>query len=189
MFEEHANRSRTLGVILTLCALWLGTYVGDMAERSQPSPALHQAPGSPIRVAGPPTAVAIADFDRDGNPDIVVAQRNGESLAVLPGNGRGAFSRQQPIDLTGVVRAEHIACGDLDEDGAPDLVVGQHDSSYDLLLLFWRWARWRCAPGAVTPAGFVRAAQPRNRACRPEWRPASRPHRPERGSPPRETGR
>jgi FG-GAP-like repeat len=154
MFEEHANRSRTLGVILTLCALWLGTYVGDMAERSQPSPALHQAPGSPIRVAGPPTAVAIADFDRDGNPDIVVAQRNGESLAVLPGNGRGAFSRQQPIDLTGVVRAEHIACGDLDEDGAPDLVVGQHDSSYDLLLLFGdgrggvarrrlRYARWR----------------------------------------------
>jgi hypothetical protein len=114
----------------------VGAYFGDMAEPREQPPALRQVPGSPIRVDGTPTAVAIADFDQDANPDTVVAQRNGESLAVLLGNGRGAFRRPWQIAVTGGLRGEHLACGDLDEDGTLDLVVGQHDGSYDLLLLF-----------------------------------------------------
>lgn len=134
MFKQHVDRRRILGV--GLCALWVVAYVGDMAEPSEPPPALRQAPGSPIRVDGTPTAIAIADLDQDGNPDTVVAQRDGESLAVLLGDGRGAFPRQRQIDVTGALRGEHLACGDLDEDGTLDLVVGQHDASYDLILLF-----------------------------------------------------
>jgi FG-GAP-like repeat len=55
----------------------------------------HLAPaaGSPFRGAGDqPLAIATADFNHDGNPDVAVASVSGDRAAVLFGDGTGRLT-------------------------------------------------------------------------------------------------
>ena len=73
-------------------------------------------------------AVAVADVNGDGKPDIVISNWcsdnncTGGSVGVLLGNGDGTF---QPATsyLSGGLYADSIAVADLNGDGNPDLVV------------------------------------------------------------------
>jgi len=69
-----------------------------------------------------PTAVAIADMNQDGHPDLVVAFST--SVEILLGNGDGTF--QAPIrfgSISGGSGPFAMAVGDLNGDGLPDVVV------------------------------------------------------------------
>jgi VCBS repeat protein/FG-GAP repeat protein len=69
-----------------------------------------------------PGAALIADFDRDGRPDIVLARGTGyRDIAVLPGKGDGTFGPDRRI-LAGY-SPEWVALGDLNGDGGSDLAV------------------------------------------------------------------
>ncbi len=72
-----------------------------------------------------PLFITTADFNRDGKPDLAVANFGGSSIAVLMGTGDGNF--QQPVTF---VVAGHepfaIAAADLNGDGIPDLVASNH---------------------------------------------------------------
>ena len=63
-------------------------------------------------------SVAVADVNRDGHPDIVVADANG--VEILLGNGDGTF---QPAYNSGG-SGQWVAVADVNGDGKPDLVVG-----------------------------------------------------------------
>ena len=78
-------------------------------------------------------SVAIADVNRDGKPDLVLANwcqsdscSDGSDqgvVSVLLGNGDGTF--QTPMNFSsGAVAATAVAVGDVNGDGKPDLVVG-----------------------------------------------------------------
>lgn len=73
-------------------------------------------------------AMALADFNRDGNPDLAVAtyqSTDGSSPAVLYtllGNGRGSFRIVQRQQIANVADFGAIAAADLNKDGIPDLV-------------------------------------------------------------------
>jgi hypothetical protein len=68
-----------------------------------------------------PDSVAIADLDRDGRPDLVTANHEGNSVSVLLGNGGGTFqARQDYATGSGPVS---VAAGDLNGDGNPDIVT------------------------------------------------------------------
>ena len=71
-------------------------------------------------VAGP-QALATADLDGDGIPDLVVANYNGNTVGILLGNGDGTF-RQLAERATGL-RPSGIVIADLNHDGRPDLVT------------------------------------------------------------------
>lgn len=66
--------------------------------------------------------VAVADFDRDGNPDIAIA--NHFKLAyVLYGNGKGDFTRMKKLPRHNPsVSSRAIAVADFNKDGRPDVV-------------------------------------------------------------------
>ncbi len=70
-----------------------------------------------------PTAVAVGDFNSDGNQDIAVANFDDErgNVSVLFGNGDGTFA--EPIGQTTGAGANSVLARDLNGDGELDLVV------------------------------------------------------------------
>ncbi|MDM8521568.1 FG-GAP-like repeat-containing protein [Anaerolineales bacterium HSG6] len=60
------------------------------------------------------TDVALADIDRDGDLDALVANNNGQNNEVWLNNGSGQFP--DPITLTGGASSRHVALGDLNGD-------------------------------------------------------------------------
>jgi hypothetical protein len=68
--------------------------------------------------------VAVADFNGDGNSDIVATNLDARSVSVLLGNGDGTFGRPTKF-LTGY-SAISVAVGDFNGDGVPDLAVANY---------------------------------------------------------------
>ena len=73
-------------------------------------------------------SVAIADFDKDGNLDLVVANQCQDSscqngaVSVLLGNGDGTFRTAQVYASAGY-QTDSVAVGDFNGDGNPDLAL------------------------------------------------------------------
>ncbi len=63
----------------------------------------------------------LADFNHDGNVDLLVATTAG--LSVLLGNGDGAFQAPMQFDSTHRVGGPAVAVGDFNRDGKPDVAV------------------------------------------------------------------
>jgi hypothetical protein len=74
-----------------------------------------------------------ADFNRDGNADICVANINTDTVSVLLGNGDGTFGPQQEIDVGDAPRG--IAVLDADGDGDVDIVCTNSGQGGSLSLL------------------------------------------------------
>ena len=55
------------------------------------------ADGSPIQVGEAPMAIVAADFDRDGDADLAVANYLSDSVTLLCGDGQGAFPKRTQI--------------------------------------------------------------------------------------------
>jgi hypothetical protein len=83
----------------------------------------------PIAANGPaaPTWVAVADFDRDGEPDLAVANASDSSVYVLLGNGDGTFGTASTF-VTGVGPLSVVA-GDFTGDGKLDLVTANEGAN------------------------------------------------------------
>jgi hypothetical protein len=78
-------------------------------------------------------AVAIADLNGDGKPDLVVANYLSNSVSVLLGNGNGTFQPQSAF-ATGSGPLS-VAAADFNGDGKLDLVVGNYGSQSVSVLL------------------------------------------------------
>jgi hypothetical protein len=76
-----------------------------------------------------PMSVAVADFDRDGNPDIVFTNASGDSVDILFGDGNGSFGRR--LSIPALEEPERLAVADFNGDGFPDIAVTYH-SSHDV---------------------------------------------------------
>jgi len=90
-----------------------------------------------------PVSVAIADFNKDGIPDLAVANQTDGTISILLGTGNGVFGSQTVIPLpavtttTGTVNASPSALvtGDFNDDGNIDIAVtDQANNQVDILL-------------------------------------------------------
>jgi hypothetical protein len=117
------------------------------------------APGAPvllqggtIRIAGSPTAIAMADVDADGRLDVVTAAD--AFVSVLVNAGEGAFAPRVDYPIT--AGSTSIAIGDVDGDDRPDIVVGGDGGGSVELLLNTGGARFRnvalCLCGGLSPS-------------------------------------
>lgn len=78
-----------------------------------------------------PFAVGIADFNGDGNPDLVTANRDSDNVSLLLGNGSGGF---EPATLFRVgSQPRSLAIGDFNGDGQPDVVTANAAAGTDSL--------------------------------------------------------
>jgi len=99
-----------------------------------PAGTFTRAPESPFAVGSgaEPTSVTIADFDRDGNPDLAFADcglacggSGASRVSLFLGDGKGHFSEAPGSPFpTGLTDTSTIAGADLNGDGQPDVVVG-----------------------------------------------------------------
>jgi hypothetical protein len=83
-----------------------------------------------------PRSIASADFDKDGNLDVVTANVWGDNITILMGNGDGSF--QPAIDYT-VSLPNCINIGDFNGDNLDDIIVTgtDYDDTSKLLIFFF----------------------------------------------------
>ena len=67
--------------------------------------------------------VAVADFNLDGHPDLVLANRDGQQNYILLNEGQAKFEKRIPFG-TGKDQTRAVAVCDLNADGKPDIVTG-----------------------------------------------------------------
>lgn len=82
-------------------------------ERITPEPATNNGPGY----------TASADLNRDGVPDLIVAQQTASRVGILLGNGDATFGSRGDY-WAGANSPSQIVPADMNRDGIPDLVVG-----------------------------------------------------------------
>src|SRR5439155_228652 len=99
-----------------------------------------------LGVGEDPASIAVGDFDRDGNPDLAIADAGGNHLLVGLGDGSGGFKLLKAYG-TGIIPVS-VAAGDFNGDGAPDLAVADADSGAAVLL---NHSATRTLVGAVVP--------------------------------------
>jgi hypothetical protein len=129
------RRRYPLFVLLLLILVAGARLVARDREARPLQPLFVPAPGSPIAVAGAPGNVALADLDKDGKPDLVVASGRSRSITVLLGEGNGQFRAAVGSPMPVPDSPGEMALGDLNGDGRLDLALASHDS-YGVVL-FW----------------------------------------------------
>ena len=84
-----------------------------------------------------PNSVAVGDLDRDGNPDLAIANLDSNGVSVLSGNGDDTFDPK--TDHPTGSGPFSVAVGDFDRDGNPDLATANAGSN-DVSVLLGRQA-------------------------------------------------
>jgi hypothetical protein len=91
---------------------------------------------SPFGAGTTPAAVAIGDFNRDGIPDLAVANSGGDnSVSIFLGNGDGTFDPALPPTVGVGTGPRGVVTGDFNGDGKLDLAVTNNgDDTVSILL-------------------------------------------------------
>jgi hypothetical protein len=109
---------------------WARLYVEPLEMRVVPS---FFSAGSTFGTGTMPLAVVVADVNRDGKPDLVIANEGSNSVSVLLGNWNGTFAAAQNF-ATGTAPYA-VAMADLNGDGKVDVVVANEGGNTVSVLL------------------------------------------------------
>ena len=116
----HGLSSKAVSVLLNM------TPIGS------PTPAF--APAQSFRTRGDNNSVAVADFNGDGKPDLVVTNYDSHNVQVLlnttPARSSTASFTSPPKTLSLGAAPFYVVTGDFNSDGKPDIAVAQANVNY-----------------------------------------------------------
>jgi hypothetical protein len=111
-----------------------------------------QAPNSPIDVFSGPAALAVGDFNGDGNADLAVADATGNKVALLFGSPHGVLTISHTLFPASNPTA--IAIGDFNGDGKTDLAYTNAGSNNVTVLLGDGSGGFNASAGSPLRGGF-----------------------------------
>lgn len=109
------------------------------------------AAGAPVPVGNDAPSVAVGDFNKDTNPDLVAVSPT-SGVILLLGNGSGAFSAPQLFG--GVGSPQSVAVGDVNGDTKLDVIAGG-TFGFNLSVLLGDGSGGFGAPTSVSTGAFV----------------------------------
>jgi DNA-binding beta-propeller fold protein YncE len=136
---------KVVSLSLMLCPLVLGPLIFAAGDASVSAPRFRQVS---IPVGRGPRWISVADVNRDGKPDIVVANADSGTVSVLLGDGKGQFHGAAGSPVAAGHLPNDIAIADMNGDGNLDLVIADHQSPYVTVLLGDGKGGFRLAPGS-----------------------------------------
>jgi len=106
----------------TLLAAFFLALVSCSAQQQQ---AAYSATITQITVGKGPNSVVIADFNRDGKPDIAVTNTADNTVTILLGDGHGGFTPApgSPVAVLSYPHTHGVAAGDFNGDSKLDLIT------------------------------------------------------------------
>jgi len=93
------------------------------------------ANGTRIKAGTAPSAVELADFNRDGKLDAAVANSESDNVTILLGDGKGDFKPAPGSPFPAGNEPNDLAIGDVNNDANLDLAFANHDTTYLTVLL------------------------------------------------------
>jgi hypothetical protein len=109
-----ARRAGLVGLVVMACGVWAQSAWGL---------SFAPAAGSPLAVGTAPVSMAVSDFNRDGTPDLAVANFTSNSVSVLLGTGAGGFTPAGGSPFAAGTFVRGVAVGDFNADGKPDIAI------------------------------------------------------------------
>src|SRR5450432_2861856 len=88
-----------------------------------------------IAVGKGAASVEVADFNKDGKPDIAIANLEDSSLTILLNTGNRKFSQSPGSPFSAGIAPNDINISDLNNDGNPDIALANHGKKYFTVLL------------------------------------------------------
>lgn len=92
-----------------------------------------QAPGSPFATGSHPISVVAGDVNRDGSPDLIVANYNSKTLSIFVNDRSAVFTQSvnSPVGVGG--NPEQVVTGDFNGDGILDVATANLQGTTSLL--------------------------------------------------------
>lgn len=149
--EVIAGVDRLFGAdLLAIFTSAISTTALPGARTIVPEPGMDILPIE-IRGVASPVAIAVADMDGDGAPDLAVAHGTVAGITVLGNAGGLSFQRRSRLALP--TRSASVIAADLDGDGRPDVAAATRERSKGRIDVFLGPGAAGGSPGAPALLG------------------------------------